>query len=222
MNRKILVTVVSLSAVLSVSAAVAGGLPSKASAGTIKGNDAYVTTDKGDVVRDISGDCVRTNSWTQALAIPSCEGNQKIVAKPRASAPSTAVVQQPKRAADPEFVTVSMQAGALFDVNKATLKPRGKEKLNLLAKKLKETITTETVQIVGHTDSSGSDAYNQRLSERRASAVKGYLVTRGISQQKINTLGLGESKPIASNSNARGRARNRRVEVRIRATKQIN
>lgn len=222
MNRKILATAISLSAVLASSAVVAGGMPGGHHAGMkVKGNDAYVTTDRGDVVRDGSGGCVRTNSWTPALAIPSCEGKQKVVVKPKASSPSVAVVKKPRHT-DPEFVTVSMQAGALFDVNKATLKTRGKEKLNLLAEKLKETITTETVQIVGHTDSSGSDAYNQRLSERRAAAVKSYLVLRGVPGSKINTLGMGESKPIASNATARGRARNRRVEVRIRATKQIN
>jgi len=219
MNKKILATAISLSAVLITSAAFAGGMPSNKR--DIQGNDAYVTTDRGDVVRDISGDCVRTNYWSPALAIPSCEGNQRIAVK-KPSRPSTPVVHQPARAADPEFVTVSLQAGALFDVNKATLKHRGQEKLNLLAEKLKETITTETVQIVGHTDSSGSDDYNQHLSERRAIAVKGYLVTRGIPGNKINTLGLGESKPIATNSNARGRARNRRVEVRIRATRQLH
>ncbi|VAW70893.1 hypothetical protein MNBD_GAMMA12-339 [hydrothermal vent metagenome] len=221
MNNKILATVISLSAVLSTSAAVAGGLPSAGEKRDIQGNDAYVTTDRGDVVRDISGDCVRTNYWTEALAIPSCEGNQRVAVK-KISKPSTPVVRQPARKVDPEFVTVSLQAGALFDVNKSTLKSRGKEKLNLLAVKLKETITTETVQIVGHTDSSGSDNYNQRLSERRAIAVKQYLVIRGINGNKINTLGLGESKPIASNTNERGRARNRRVEVRIRATRQLN
>src|SRR6059036_2623110 len=69
--------------------------------------------------------------------------------------------------------------------------------------------------VEGHTDSIGSDAYNQRLSERRANAVGDYMIARGIEAQRITTKGWGESKPIASNKTKEGRAQNRRVEITV-------
>jgi len=211
MKKKILATAITLA--LPITAAVAGGLPASSA-------DAYVTTDKGDVVRDISGGCVRTNSWTPATSIPSCEG--KAVARPKAKVAVIKKPSRPAKAADPEFVTMDILGGTSFDVNQATLKPRGKQQLDKMATKLKEAVTTETVQIAGHTDSTGSDRYNQGLSERRAAAVRSYLISRGVAANKINSIGFGESKPIASNASKAGRSKNRRVEVRISATKQVN
>ena len=71
----------------------------------------------------------------------------------------------------------------------------------------------ERVKVVAHTDGRGTDSYNQRLSERRSKSVVGYLLSRGISRDRLDSTSLGESEPIAPNSSAPGRARNRRVEV---------
>jgi outer membrane protein OmpA-like peptidoglycan-associated protein len=71
------------------------------------------------------------------------------------------------------------------------------------------------VEVAGHTDSSGSDQYNQQLSQRRASAVAGYLGSHGVNSQRLLTVGAGESYPIASNDTESGRAANRRVEMTI-------
>jgi OOP family OmpA-OmpF porin len=101
---------------------------------------------------------------------------------------------------------------AHFDFNKATLKPEGKTALEAAVKALKDEPALKAT-ITGHTDSVGSDSYNLKLSERRANAARDYLVSQGIDASRITTQGLGESKPIASNDTAEGRAENRRVEV---------
>src|SRR5437867_2075486 len=99
------------------------------------------------------------------------------------------------------------------DFDKATLKPEGKEKIEAeVVAPMKEHPNLRAL-VEGHTDSIGSDAYNQRLSERRADAVRDYMVSRGIGTQRITTKGWGKSKPIVSNKTKEGRARNRRVEI---------
>ena len=108
---------------------------------------------------------------------------------------------------------IELSADAYFDFNKATLKPAGKEKIDAeVVAPMKEHPNLRAL-VEGHTDSIGSDAYNQRLSERRANAVRDYMVSRGIDAQRIMTKGWGKSKPIASNKTKEGRARNRRVEI---------
>ena len=109
-------------------------------------------------------------------------------------------------------------ADAFFDFDKSVLKPEGKAKLDGLVDKIKS-ITLEVVIAVGHTDSVGSDAYNQKLSVRRAEAVKAYLVSKGIEKNRIYTEGKGERAPVADNKTAAGRAKNRRVEVEVVGTR---
>lgn len=109
---------------------------------------------------------------------------------------------------------INLAADALFDFDKYELKTEGRRALDDLADKLKA-VDLELVLVVGHTDSVGSDAYNERLSLRRANAVRNYLVTKGIDAKRIRTEGRGETQPIADNNTEDGRARNRRVEVQI-------
>lgn len=104
--------------------------------------------------------------------------------------------------------------GVNFDFNKATIRPDARPVLDEAVQTLKEEGKVK-VSIQGHTDSVGSDAYNQRLSEHRAVAVADYLRAGGISSGRMSTVGRGESDPVASNETAGGRAQNRRVEFRI-------
>jgi len=76
------------------------------------------------------------------------------------------------------------------------------------------------VEVAGHTDSVGTDAYNQKLSERRAAAVKDYLVSKGIAASKVTTIGKGESQPVATNKTAEGRQKNRRVDIEFKGVRQ--
>jgi OOP family OmpA-OmpF porin len=118
----------------------------------------------------------------------------------------------------PATEKVSFAADAFFDFDKATLKPEGKAKLDDLTDKVKG-ITLEVIIAVGHTDSVGSDAYNQKLSEKRAQAVKDYLTSKGTDASRVYVEGKGEKQPVADNKSADGRAKNRRVEIEVVGTR---
>lgn len=123
------------------------------------------------------------------------------------------------RSAVPSAEKVTLDTDTYFDFDKATLKPKGKRKLDALATRLTN-MKLEVVVATGHTDWTGTDAYNQRLSERRASAVKRYLVEKGVPRDRIFTEGKGEKQPEASNAVREGRAKNRRVEVEMVGTRR--
>ena len=107
-----------------------------------------------------------------------------------------------------------MPAGITFDFNSYAVKPQFQATLNEVAQTLQAYPST-IIDVLGHTDSVGSDAYNQRLSEQRAQAVANYLTARGVHTSRIATRGYGETMPIADNSSEVGRAANRRVEIKV-------
>ena len=171
------------------------------------------------------GLCWRDNSWTPATAYPGCDGAAKppppapVVAPAPAPAPA-APAPAPAPAAKPAPVSekVTFAADAFFDFDKATLKPEGKAKLDDLASKMSG-IALEVIIAVGHTDSVGNDAYNQKLSVARSEAVKGYLVSKGVEKNRVYTEGKGEKQPVADNKTTEGRAKNRRVEIEVVGTR---
>lgn len=111
-------------------------------------------------------------------------------------------------------LVLRMPAGITFDFDRADVQAQFRPTLNEVAAVLREFPST-AIDVYGHTDSVGSDAYNQGLSERRAAAVAAYLTSQGVQPVRIATLGYGETQPIADNSTESGRAANRRVEIRI-------
>ncbi len=119
----------------------------------------------------------------------------------------------------PAPIKVANQARALFDFDRAVLKPAARAALNDLVQQAKA-IDLEVVIAVGHADAIGPEGYNQRLSERRAGAVKAYLVQQGIDPDRIYTEGRGETEPTASNQTRAGRAQNRRVQIEAVGTKR--
>ena len=121
--------------------------------------------------------------------------------------------------AAPTAEKVSFAADAFFDYDKAVLKPEAKEKLDEMAGKLNG-VNLEVIIAVGHTDSMGTDQYNDKLSLRRAEAVKAYLLSKGIEANRVYTEGKGEKQPVADNKTAEGRAQNRRVEIEVVGTKK--
>lgn len=119
-----------------------------------------------------------------------------------------------------EGIIVKFDSGILFDVNKSDLKAAAMSNIQNLAKSLKDNPETN-VLIIGHTDNTGSDDYNAKLSERRAEAVKTFAMNQGVAGSRLNTQGKGENEPIADNSTEDGRSKNRRVEIVIVANEQL-
>ena len=166
--------------------------------------------------------CWRDALWTPATAAPGCDGALAAAAAP-AAAPAPAAPAAATPAATPApapamATKVTYAADAFFDFDKAVLKPAGKAKLDDLVSKVKG-INLEVIIAVGHTDSVGSDAYNQKLSVRRSEAVKAYLVSKGIEKNRVYTEGKGEKQPVADNKTKEGRAKNRRVEIEVVGTR---
>lgn len=111
-------------------------------------------------------------------------------------------------------ITLNMPGNVTFATDSSDLRPAFFEVLNSVGKVMKEFDQT-VVEVAGHTDSTGSEQYNQSLSERRANSVSQYLVARGISGQRLITVGMGELRPVADNNTAEGRQANRRVEITV-------
>jgi OOP family OmpA-OmpF porin len=176
--------------------------------------------------------CWRDANWTPATAAVGCDGALVRTVTPPpapaaapapapapAAAPAPAPAPAPAAAPQPPAATkVTYAADAFFDFDKSVLKPEGKAKLDDLVGKVKD-INLEVIIAVGHTDSVGTDAYNQRLSVRRAESVKAYLVSKGIEKNRVYTEGKGEKQPVADNKTAEGRAKNRRVEIEVVGTR---
>ena len=119
-----------------------------------------------------------------------------------------------------DMLRVTFESAILFDVDKADLKSSARDNLTKVAGVLNEYPDTDLI-IEGHTDSQGSDSYNQTLSERRADSVKAFLMESGVSQNRLRTKGYGELAPIASNDTPEGRSQNRRVEVKIMPNEEL-
>jgi OOP family OmpA-OmpF porin len=164
--------------------------------------------------------CWRDSNWTPATAAPGCDGAivPVVAPAPVAVAPAPIAAPAPAPVAPPAATKVTYAADAFFDFDKSVIKPAGKAKLDDLISKIKD-INLEVIIAVGHTDSVGSDAYNQKLSVRRSEAVKAYLVSKGIEKNRVYTEGKGEKQPVASNKTAEGRAKNRRVEIEVVGTR---
>ena len=193
--------------------------------------------------RAASGECWRSGFWTPATAAPGCDGAiapvaPKVEEKEAAPAPESGPVVEyepatpsfdlapapapapaPKAAVAPVAAPakITYAADAFFAFDKSVVQPAGKAKLDDLVKRM-QAMDIEVVVAVGHTDSTGPASYNQRLSVRRAEAVKAYMVSKGVSADRIFTEGKGEGSPIADNSSRSGRAKNRRVEVEVVGT----
>ena len=173
----------------------------------------------GEPWKTSTGECWRNANWTPATAAQGCGAPEPAPKAAPAPAPAPrAAAPAPAPAPAPAATKLTYAADAFFDFDKSVLKPAGKAKLDDLVSKVKG-INLEVIIAVGHTDSVGTDAYNQKLSVRRAEAVKAYLVTKGIEKNRIYTEGKGEKQPVADNKTKEGRAKNRRVEIEVVGTR---
>ncbi len=182
----------------------------------------------GDTWKNSTGLCWRDANWTPATAAVGCDGAIVAAAPAPAAAPAApaAVAPAAPAAAAPAApapmpvaaAKVTYASDAFFDFDKSVLKPEGKAKLDDLVGKVKG-INLEVIIAVGHTDATGADAYNQKLSVRRSEAVKAYLVSKGIEKNRVYTEGKGEAQPVADNKTREGRSKNRRVEIEVVGTR---
>lgn len=118
-----------------------------------------------------------------------------------------------------ELLAITLKGDVSFDLNSSAVRPGLYNELDRIAQIMVKYPQT-SILVEGHTDSTGSETYNQQLSERRAGTVKNLLVQRGVPEYRINTMGYGESRPIATNATPEGRQMNRRVEIRINPNAQ--
>ena len=201
----------------------------------------YWVDSSGIIVRSGTGLCVRTGTWVPADAVvPGCDGvplqPAQAVTKENKTAPEPASAQRPTsdpviepaaskseettKAAvvPPPIAKVSLTTDTSFGFDQATLRPEGMNRLKKLQAEL-QNAKVDSIIATGHTDSTGKASYNQKLSLRRAQAVKDYLVSLGLPANRIFIEGKGEAQPVASNKTSQGRALNRRVDVEVIGTK---
>ena len=192
----------------------------------MKGTVGYAIDQRGSVVKSGTGLCWRTGYWTPAMAVEECDPDLVKKAEPMAPK-SRAVAAAPAAAPKPAAQKVTLAADALFDFNKADLRAEGKAKLDKLAGDIKG-IKLEVIIAVGHADRFGTDAYNQKLSEKRAEAVKAYLVSKGVEPIRVYTEGKGKKQPITKADQCKGPKSkkvvdclqpDRRVEIEVIGTK---
>jgi OOP family OmpA-OmpF porin len=191
-------------------------------------NAGYLRDSSQHVVQSSAGDCWHTGTWTPADAtVIGCDGVlAKAVPVPAPAPPAETTPPPPPPAVKPEpplvvppppqpgSEKVTFDTDTFFDFDKAVLKQEGKNKLTELVSRLSG-MTVEVIVAEGHTDSVGTDTYNQKLSERRAQAVKDFLLTQNLPAERIYIRGKGEKQPVGSNKTRHGRAKNRRVEVEV-------
>ena len=206
----------------------------------------YLTDKNSDgssksVVRSGTNLCWHTSAWPAGTGSPECDPGVVRQTSDR-SAPAPAK-KRPTQAAAPSSTADSgsglppersgvptesayvapvvlekiiLPADTLFDIDKSVIKPAGKSALDRLVVKLEGNM--RVVLPIGHTSSPGTDAHNMELSNRRADAVKDYLVSQGIDADRIHPSGQGENNPVATNTTVAGRALNRRVEIEVMGT----
>lgn len=161
--------------------------------------------------------CATTEEPKPAPPPPAPAPKPAPAPEPRPAPPPPAPQPAPKPKPVAEKVTFA--ADVLFDFDRAVIKREGMSKLDDLSSKMRG-INLEVVIAIGHADSIGSDAYNQRLSVRRAESVKAYLVSKGVEANRVYTEGKGEKQPVADNKTRDGRAKNRRTEIEVIGTRK--
>jgi len=187
-------------------------------------NEGYWASPSGaGIWKDPFGMCWRAGYWTPAMANAECDPDlvPKPAAAPAPMAPPPMAKPAPKPA--PAHVVVVLKADETFAFNKAALTPAAKSKLDSdVVAKIRQISSIKFINVNGHTDRLGSAQYNQKLSEKRADAVKAYLVSKGVDGSKIETYGFGKTQPVKSCPDQKSRkalieclAPNRRVEVEI-------
>lgn len=197
LKNKILITTMG---VIASTSAIAG----------VSDKEAFWYDSNNVVVTDGQGNCLRTQLWTQENGICPTPPVKPVVK------------QEPVKIVEKQVITISVHNSKLFKTNEYKIKTDSlySSGLDSLTQKIKETGEIKSVVINGHTDSTGSKGYNQKLSEKRANSVKQALIERGINPNLIIAVGYGENLPMADNKTKEGREFNRRVDLAILVEKK--
>lgn len=191
----------------------------------------YTIDSEGTNVRDGSGDCVKTitfnkGDWTEACGKPAAPAAAPAPApapKPVVVAPPAPTPPPPAPApVQPIVERVTLDGQALFGNDSASLTGDGQAAIDNVVDQLRGFDKVRTITITGHTDSRGSESYNQKLSERRANSVRDHLASRGVNPALLSSVGMGELAPVADNATADGRQMNRRVDIDVDGSKLMN
>lgn len=214
-----------------------GILSGAASAQNINRDNALVTDTRTQVIKSGFGLCWHSGFGPPPVSTPECDPNYVVAvappaAKPAPAAPApapAAVAKPPAPRTLPAGEKVTLDADALFDFDKATLRPAGRDAIDTFVGKLKD-ISPETIMTIGHADRFGSDKYNQHLSEQRTASVKAYLVSKGVAPGRIYTEGKGEKQPVTKPGDCLGAKSakviaclqpDRRVEIEVIGTRIV-
>lgn len=162
-------------------------------------NAGYLIDTRGTLVKNNYNQCWRTGYWTPAMAVKECDPDLVKKEEPKKEEPKAAAPVAPVApVAGPEkpAVKVTFKAETLFDFDKAVVRPEGKKELDdKVVASMKAHPEVELLLVTGHADRIGTEKYNQKLSERRAAAVKTYLASQGIAADRVKTVGKGEAMP---------------------------
>ncbi len=173
---------------------------------TVAHTSAELARQKAEVARG------QSELSAQGVALAS-EKSRREDAEMRAAQLAADLAKFAKVKQEPRGMVITLSGSVLFASGKSELLPAARVKLNEVANALAKSDPKSKIVVEGHTDSKGTIPYNQDLSERRAEAVRAYLVTRGIGDDRISAQGFGPSRSVADNASAEGRANNRRVEI---------
>ncbi len=195
---------------------------------------AYVEDTRATIVKSGFGLCWHTGFGPPPAAGPECDPNYVAYVAPPALKsvpvpPPQIAALTPPPAPRPVAEKLTLDADTLFDFDKATLRPAGRDTLDSFVGKLRD-ISPETIMTIGHADRFGTDAYNQRLSERRVATVKAYMVSKGVAADRIYTEGKGETQPVTKPGDCLGAKSakviaclqpDRRVDIEVIGTKIV-
>ncbi len=194
---------------------------------------AYLDDINGAVVKSGFGLCWHTGFGPPPAAGPECDPDYRAAVAPPVAAPAPAPQQvaaiTPPPAPRPVAEKLTLDADTLFDFNKSTLRPAGRDALDTFVGKLKD-VSPETIMAIGHADRIGTPKYNQHLSEQRVASVKGYLVSKGVEANRIYTEGKGETQPVTKAEDCNGPKSakviaclqpDRRVDIEVIGTKIV-
>jgi OOP family OmpA-OmpF porin len=186
---------------------ILGSLIAASGLSAVEAQDRYWKDSQGSWVRDSAGNCVRTGQWKDGEYTDGCDPEKVDVSKFEAPLPPPTQIPE----------AIALEVDTLFYFDSTELTSEGRQAVDEVATQLKDVERIERVSIDGYTDSTGPEAYNLRLSERRADAIRDELVRMGVNPTMMQIRGHGEADPVASNRTPEGRKQNRRAVVSITA-----